>query len=68
MWRVYFEVDRLSVDALVVTSYPGRLVLDLSLYILEIRKATIGNVVELCPFWLRRYTRRSMRYMNFVSF
>jgi len=50
MWGVYFEVDGLPVDALVVASYPGRLTLDLSFHILEVREPTIGDMVELCPF------------------
>jgi hypothetical protein len=50
MWGVYFEVDGLPVDALIVTSYPGRLILDLSFYVLEVCKPTIGDMVKLCPF------------------
>lgn len=68
MWRVDFEIDGLSVDALVVTSYSGCLILNLSFYVLEIREPTIGNVVKLCPFWLRCNTCSSMRDMDFVSF
>jgi len=53
MRGVNFEVDGLSVDALVVTSYPGSLILDLPLYVLEVREPTIWDMMKLCPFWLR---------------
>jgi hypothetical protein len=49
MRRIYFEIDRLPIDALVVASYPGRLILNLSFDVLEICESTVGNVVKLCP-------------------
>jgi hypothetical protein len=67
MWGVNFEVDGLPVDALVVASYPSSLILDLSFYVLEVREPTIGDVMKLCPFWLRCDTCSSMRYVDLVS-
>jgi hypothetical protein len=68
MRGVNFEIDGLPVDALVVTSYPGCLILDLSFHVLEVREPTIRDVMKLCPFWLRCDTRSSMRYVDIVSF
>lgn len=67
MWRVYLQVDGLTVDALVVSRYSCRFVLDFALHVLEVFKPSIGNVVKLCPFWLCSNTQRRMWYMNFVS-
>lgn len=50
MWGVYFEVDGLPVNALVITGYPSCLILDLSFHIMEVREAPIRDVMELCPF------------------
>ena len=55
MGRVDFEVDRLAVDALVVSSYSGRLILNLSLDILKLSKSSVRYVMELSPFWLCCY-------------
>lgn len=49
MGRVNFEVNRLTRDALVVSSDASRLVLNFALDIAKIGEAAIGNVVELCP-------------------
>src|SRR5580700_7855402 len=68
MRGVYFEVDGLSVDALVVASYPRSLILDLSFYVLEVCESTIGDVMKLCPFRLHCNTCGTMRYVDLVSF
>lgn len=54
MGRVDFEIDRLTRDALVVTSDAGRLVFDFALDIAKIGEAAIGDMIELCPLsWSR---------------
>jgi hypothetical protein len=45
----------LTIDALVIACYSCRLVLDLPLHILKFRKPSIGDMVELGPFWLCSY-------------
>ena len=52
MRRVDFQVDRLSIDALIVASYSRRLVLDFPLDIREVRKSSIRDMMELGPFSL----------------
>lgn len=42
----------LPVDALTISGYARRLVLDLPLDFLKISKSISGNVVKLCPFVL----------------
>jgi hypothetical protein len=49
---VYFEIDRLSVDAFVRASDSVGLILDLSLDFLEVVEAAAWNMVELSPFIL----------------
>jgi len=64
--RVDFEVYWLPVDALVVASYSCRLILDFPLDILEFRKSSIRDVVELGPFWLCSYSRRRVSFWGVV--
>lgn len=52
MWRVNLEVNGLSVDALVISSYPRCLVLNLPLDLAKILEPPAGQVVELRPFVL----------------
>lgn len=47
--RVDLKVDRLAIDAFVVSSYPRGLVLDLPLDIAKIVEASVGYVMELSP-------------------
>ena len=61
MRRVDLEVDRLSVDALVVTGNSGCLVLNLALDIAKIVEPAVGYVVELCPLGTASSTRGSIR-------
>lgn len=46
---VDFEVNGLAVDAFVVSSDPGRLVLNLSLDVGEVCEPPVGDVGELGP-------------------
>lgn len=50
MRRVNFEINRLTVDALVATSDSRGLVFDLSLDVGEIRKPPVRNMMEFGPF------------------
>lgn len=52
MRRVDLEIDRLSIDTLIISRDPRRLILDLALDILKLGEPSVGQVVELCPFWL----------------
>lgn len=52
MWRVYLQVDGLSVDTLVVPGNPRRLVLDLAFHILEVCELAPWDVMEFSPFAL----------------
>lgn len=50
IWRVDFEIDGLSVDALVRSCHTRGLVLDLTLDIGEVCELSAGDMVEFCPF------------------
>ena len=52
MRRVNLEVYGLPVNAFVISSDPRRLILNLSLHILKLCKSTVGDMMELGPFWL----------------
>ena len=43
VWGVYLEVDRLSIDALIIAGYACCFVLDFSLYILKVFDAWSEN-------------------------
>lgn len=60
MRRVDFQVNGLSVDALVGAGNSRRLILDFSLDIYEIGVSSIGDVVELGPFSAARSSRRAV--------
>lgn len=47
--RVNLEVDRLTRDALIVTSDASRFVFNLALDIAKISEAAVRDMVELCP-------------------
>jgi hypothetical protein len=64
--RVDFEVYWLPIDALVIACYSCRLVLDFPLDILKFRKPSIGDVVELSPFWLCSYCGWRMSFWKVV--
>lgn len=68
MWRVYLQVDGLSVDTLVVPGNPRRLVLDFAFHILEVCKLAPWDVMEFSPFALRLDAGGCMGYMYFASF
>lgn len=68
MRRVDLEVDRLPVDALVVSCYPGGFILDFALNLGEVVEPPAGNVKELSPFILAGYACWGMWDMNFVVF
>lgn len=68
MGRVDLKVDGLTIDALVVSSNSGRLVLNLPLDLTEIVEATTGNVVELSPFVLTSNRGRGVWHVNLIAF
>lgn len=68
MWRVYLQIDGLSVDTLVVPGNPRRLILDFAFHILEVRKLAPWDVMEFSPFALCFDAGRRMGHMNFASF
>ena len=49
MRRVNFQVDRLSIDALVVPCYPSSFVFDFFPDFSKVVESTTGNVMELGP-------------------
>jgi hypothetical protein len=51
--RVDLEINRLPVDALVVTCNSSCFVLNFPFYVLKVGKSSVGDVMELGPFWLR---------------
>lgn len=61
MRRVDLEVDRLSVDTLVVAGNSGCLVLNFALDIAKIVEPPVGDVVELCPLGTASSTGGSIR-------
>jgi hypothetical protein len=65
--RVDFKVDGLPVDALVVSRYPRRLVLNFAPDVAKVVEAPTGRVQKLAPFLLlRRYAGRSVGGVRFV--
>lgn len=50
MRGVDFEVYWRPTDSLIVTSYPGRFVLDFPLDVLKFGKSSVWDMMELCPF------------------
>lgn len=66
MRRVNLEVDRLSVNALVVACYPGCFRLYFTLYLGEIVKPSSRVVKKLAPFLLTRDTGGRVGDMNFI--
>ncbi len=68
MWRVDLKVNRLAVDALVVSSDSRSLILDLPLDILEVGELALWDVVKLCPFSLRLNAGCCVWDMDFVAF
>lgn len=66
MRRVDLQVDRLPVDALVVSCYPRGFVLDLALDVGEVVEPLAGNVEKLSPFLLASYACWCVGYMNFI--
>ncbi len=49
MWRKYFEVDGLAIDALVAPCHSCGLILDFPLDIAEVVEPPVGDVVKLGP-------------------
>ena len=66
MRRVDLEVDRLSIDAFVITRYPSRLCFDLALDLGEVVEPPSGLVEELAPFLLSCDAGRGVRNVDFV--
>jgi hypothetical protein len=64
--REDLQADGLAADALVATSDPGRLVLDLALDIAKVGKPPVVNVVELGPFVTGSLKRVSVARMRRV--
>lgn len=63
---VDFEVDGLSVDALVVSCYPGRLGLNLAPDLGEVVEPAPWNVQKLCPLLLARHAGGGVWHVDFV--
>lgn len=68
MRRVDLQVYGLPVDTLVVTRYPGSLILNLPLHVEKLVKLAPGYMVKLCPFLLTLHACRGMRHMDLVVF
>lgn len=66
MRRVDFQVDGLSVDALVRARNARRLGLDLASDFLEVVEAATGHVVELSPLVLSGHCCRSVWHVDFM--
>jgi hypothetical protein len=66
MWRVYLEVDWLSVDALVAPCYARSLCFNLPLDLGEIVPPPAWDVVKLCPFLLTGDAGWSVGHVYFV--
>jgi hypothetical protein len=66
MWGVDLQVDGLSVDALVVSCYPCRLVLDLASDLGEVVELPPWDMQELSPFLLSSNTRRGVGDVHFI--
>jgi hypothetical protein len=67
MGRVDFQVHGLTVDALVVSSNSGRLVLNLSLDLAKVVEATTRDVVELSPFVLTSNRGRGVWHVDLIA-
>ena len=68
MWRIHLQVDRLPVDALVVSCYPCGLGFDLAPDLCKIIKPLSGNVQKLSPLLLPCYAGWCVRYVNLIGF
>jgi hypothetical protein len=67
MGRVDLEVYGLPIDALVVSCYPRRLVLDFASNLAEVIELASCNVKELCPFLLLAcYARGRVWDVDFI--
>ena len=67
VWREDLQADRLPADALVVSRYPRRLVLDLALDLLEVEELAAGNVEELGELLLAGYACRCVWNVDFIA-
>lgn len=65
--RVDLQVDWLSVDALIVSSYPRGFILNLPLHLLKVSVLLAGSMMEFGPFRLLSYRGSSMWNMDLVS-
>jgi hypothetical protein len=65
---VDLQADRLPADALVVSCYPRRLVLDLTLHLLEVVELPAGDVEELGELLLAGYAGRGMWHVDLIVF
>lgn len=66
MRGVDFQVYGLSVDALVVSCYSRRFILDFAFNLGKVVEASAADVVEFCPFLLSRNARRSVWNVNLI--
>lgn len=66
MWRVYLKVDRLSVDALVVSCYSCSLVLNFPPDLAEVVETATRNVIELGPLILPCHAGGCVRYVDLI--
>lgn len=66
MRRINFEIDRLSVDAFVASSYARSLCLDFSPHLREVIPFPPRNMIKLSPFLLSCNAGWSVWDMDFV--
>lgn len=68
MRREYFQVDGLTVDALVVSGYPRRFVLNLTPNLSKVVELASRHVQELAPFLLFGCVCRCVWHVNLLLF
>lgn len=67
MRGVHLQVDRLPVDALVVSCYSRRFSINLALDFAEVVESLPGNVQELAPFLLPGYAGWGVWDVDFIA-
>jgi hypothetical protein len=67
VWGVHLQVDRLPVDALVVSRYPRCLGFDLAPDLCEVVESAPGNVQKLSPFLLSCYAGGRVWHVDLIA-
>src|SRR5579862_7632688 len=68
MWRVYLEINGLTVNPFVIPCYSSSFVLNLALYFPKVKEPSARNMMKLSPFSLACHTGSGVWNMHFVSF